>query len=80
MVGAHQGLVQRLINYPKCNSDLLSYYCTIHQNVLCSKLDSGLEEIMKTVMSIINFINFDILLLKHRQFKSILQEVYTAHI
>ncbi|XP_022177036.1 general transcription factor II-I repeat domain-containing protein 2-like [Myzus persicae] len=39
MIGAHQGFVQRLRNDPKCNSDLLSYHCIIHQSVLCCKLD-----------------------------------------
>lgn len=56
IVGNHQGLVQWLRNDPKCNLDLLSYHCIIYQSVLCCKLDSYLEEIMKTVMSIVNFI------------------------
>lgn len=74
MVGAHKRLVQRLINDPKCNSDLLSYHCIIHQSVLCCKLDSGLEEIMKTVMSPVDFIRGKSSL-QHGQFKSLLREV-----
>ncbi|XP_060880484.1 general transcription factor II-I repeat domain-containing protein 2-like [Metopolophium dirhodum] len=58
MIGAHQGFVQRLRNDPKCNSDLLSYHCIIHQSVLCCKLDPCLEKIMKT----------------HRLFKALVQE------
>lgn len=45
MIGAHQGFVQRLRNDPKCNSDLLSYHCIIHQSVLCCKLDPRLEKL-----------------------------------
>jgi len=74
MIGANQGLVQRLKDDPKCNSDVLSYHCIIHQSVLCCKLDSSLEEIMKTVMNIVNFIRAKSSL-QHRQFKLLLQEV-----
>jgi zinc finger BED domain-containing protein 5/7/8/9 len=73
MIGAHQGFVQRLINDPKCNSDLLSYHCIIHQSVLCCKLDPRLEKIMKTVMSIVNFIRAKSSL-QHRLFKALVQE------
>lgn len=70
MIGAHQGFVQRLRNDPKCNSDLLSYHCIIHQSVLCCELDPCLEKIMKTVMSIVNFIRAKSSL-QHRLFKAL---------
>jgi hypothetical protein len=73
MIGAHQGFVQRLRNDPKCNSDLLSYHCIIHQSVLCCKLDPCLEKIMKTVMSIVHFIRAKSSL-QHRLFKTLIQE------
>jgi len=73
MIGAHQGFVRRLRNDPKSNSDLLSYHCIIHQSVLCCKLDPCLEKIMKTVISIVNFIRAKSSL-QHRLFKAILQE------
>lgn len=73
MIGAHQGFVQRLRNDPKCNSDLLSYHCIIHQSVLCCKLDPCLEKIMKSVMSIVNFIRAKSSL-QHRLFKALVQE------
>lgn len=73
MVGKNKGLVNRLITDPKCNENLLSYHCIIHQSVLCCKLSPGLENKMQNVVKITNFIRSKSSL-KHREFKSLLEE------
>lgn len=73
MIGCRKGLVQRLNSDPKCNENLLSYHCIIHQSVLCCTLDPSLQNKMQTVIQIINFIRSKSAL-KHRQFKSLLEE------
>lgn len=65
-------LLKSLKNDPKHNSSLLSYLCIIHQNVLCCKLGSCLEEVMKTAMNIASFTRAKYSL-QHRQFKSVLE-------
>jgi hypothetical protein len=73
MVGSKKGLVQRLIRDPKCNENLISYHCIIHQSVLCCKLNPNLEIVMQEVVKIVNFIRAKSSL-SHRQFKSFLEE------
>lgn len=74
MIGNKKGFVQRLINNPKCNNKIISYHCIIHQSVLCCKLNLNLEATMTQVIKIVNFIRAKSSL-KHRQFKSFLDEV-----
>lgn len=73
MIGCRKGLVQRLSSDPKCNVNLISYHCIIHQSVLCCTLNPNLQSIMQAVIKIINFLRAKSSL-KHRQFKSFLEE------
>ncbi|XP_060845753.1 general transcription factor II-I repeat domain-containing protein 2A-like [Rhopalosiphum padi] len=78
MIGNKKGFVQRLINNPKCNNKIISYHCIIHQSVLCCKLNLNLEATMTQVIKIVNFIRAKSSL-KHRQFKSFLDEVKSQY-
>jgi hypothetical protein len=73
MIGCRKGLVQRLSSDPKCNVNLISYHCIIHQSVLCCTLNPNLQSIMQAVIKIINFLRAKSSL-KHREFKSFLEE------
>ncbi|XP_060846419.1 general transcription factor II-I repeat domain-containing protein 2-like [Rhopalosiphum padi] len=78
MIGNKKSFVQRLINNPKCNNKIISYHCIIHQSVLCCKLNLNLEATMTQVIKIVNFIRAKSSL-KHRQFKSFLDEVKSQY-
>ncbi|XP_068241112.1 general transcription factor II-I repeat domain-containing protein 2B-like [Palaemon carinicauda] len=52
MVGRERGLVARL---KEDNPDMISYYCKIHQSVLCASLGYEYGELMETIMKLVNF-------------------------
>lgn len=74
MVGSKKGLVRLLRSNERCNENLISYHCIIHQTVLCCKLNHNFERIMQEVMKIVNFLRAKSSL-QHRELKSFLEEV-----
>ncbi|XP_055918205.1 protein FAM200A-like [Eupeodes corollae] len=69
MVGNKKGLVHLLRSNERCNQNLISYHCIIHQTVLCCKLNHNFERIMQEVMKIVNFLRAKSSL-QHRELKS----------
>jgi hypothetical protein len=62
-------LFTKQVGYP-----LLGFHCIVHEEALCEKAGlKGLEDVMKTVMKVVNYIVA--LSLKKRQFHSLLSEV-----
>lgn len=53
MIGKENGTVTRM---KKDNFDLLTYYCIIHQSVLCASLSDKHAEVMNTMMKMINYL------------------------
>uniref|UniRef100_UPI00358FEE4E general transcription factor II-I repeat domain-containing protein 2-like n=1 Tax=Myxine glutinosa TaxID=7769 RepID=UPI00358FEE4E len=73
MVGKQRGAV-RLIE-EKVGHPIMKLHCIIHQENLCAKMsNSDLNEVMPTVVKVINFI-VKRSALTHRQFQSLLEEM-----
>ena len=53
MLTRGKGLVGRLV---KDNSNLIKYYCIIHQAVLCASLEDEHLDAMETIMKLVNFL------------------------
>ena len=77
MVGKDKGLIALF----RKNNDIpefFAYHCILHQEQLCCKLKKGgLRDTMEKVVKIVNFIIAHAL--KHRQFKSLLEEYETYY-
>ena len=77
MVGKNKGFIKLLQDH--IGRQVLSFHCIIHQESLCAKMSSlCLNSVMETVIKIVNFIVSRSSLI-HRQFKSLLQEMESAH-
>lgn len=74
MVGTKKRLVHLLNTNAKCNKNLISYHCIIHQTALYYKLNPNLESIMREMIKIVNFL-WEKSLLKHREMKYFLDQV-----
>jgi len=70
MTGRERGLVGRL---KLIQPHLISYHCIIHQSVLCSKLSDEFNDVMGTVMKVVNYIRANSSM-QHRLFKSFLEQ------
>lgn len=71
MVERERGAVARM---KQDNPELISYYCIIHQFVLCSSLSDENAEVMDTMMKIINFLRASSSL-QHHMLREFLREV-----
>lgn len=77
MVGKEKGLIALLRNDPEM-PDFFSYHCILHQEQLCSKLRGG--ELKVTMDSVTRTVNFILAhALKHRQFRSLVEEFQSAY-
>ncbi|XP_065148348.1 general transcription factor II-I repeat domain-containing protein 2-like [Paramisgurnus dabryanus] len=77
MVGKQKGAV-RLIE-EKVGHPIMKLHCIIHQENLCAKMsNSDLNEVMATVVKIVNFI-VKRSSLTHRQFQSLLEEMDSTY-
>ncbi|XP_068240265.1 protein FAM200B-like [Palaemon carinicauda] len=75
MVGRQRGLVARLKEY---NPDMISYYCIIHQSVLCASLGDEYGEVMETIKKLENFLR-STSALQHRLLRTFLTEVNASY-
>lgn len=75
MIGKEKGLVKRIRDK---NAGLLSYQCIIHQTALCGKLSTTLQDVMDSLVKLINFMRSRSAL-QHRQFKEFLSECDSAY-
>uniref|UniRef100_A0A8C4T636 HAT C-terminal dimerisation domain-containing protein n=1 Tax=Erpetoichthys calabaricus TaxID=27687 RepID=A0A8C4T636_ERPCA len=71
MTGKDRGLVTRM---KALQPNLVAYHCIIHQSALCSKLCDELEEVMSTLVKLMNFLRCNSSL-QHRLFHSFLEEM-----
>ena len=60
----------------RTRDDVISYHCIIHQENLAALHSDLLEDVMKDVILVVNFIQS--LALEHRQFRQLLME-YDVH-
>ena len=70
MVGNERGVAARL---KAVCPHLLSYHCIIHNSVLCTKLKGEYNDVMNTVINIVNYLRGKSSL-RHREFKAFLEE------
>lgn len=75
MIGKEKGVVKRIKDK---NSGLISYQCIIHQAALCGKLSATLQEVMNSLVKLINFMRSHSAL-QHRHFKEFLFECDAAY-
>ncbi len=71
MIGKEKGAVQRL---KEEHSDLLTYYCIIHQSVLCASLGEEYSDVMETFMKLVNYLRASSAL-QHHLLRAFLTEV-----
>ncbi|GBL98115.1 hypothetical protein AVEN_84610-1 [Araneus ventricosus] len=72
MTGIHRGATSIL--QKKINREILTFYCIIHQEALCTQTFRGeIVEVMNLVIKVINSILAKALY--HRQFKDFLEEI-----
>lgn len=77
MVGRQKGAVKLIEE--KVGHPIMKIHCILHQENLCAKMsNSDLNEVMATVAKVVNFI-VNRSALTHRQFRSLLEEMDSAH-
>ena len=72
MTGNRIGFATLFKNDTRTRNDLLTYHCIIHQGNLAALHSAFLMEVMKDVITIVNYIKSHALC--HRQFQAILKE------
>ena len=71
MVGRHSGFVKHLRDI---NPTIVAFHCIIHETVLCAKLKDDYNNLMLSVMKLINYLKSKSAL-RHRQLRAFLQKL-----
>ena len=77
MIGKRGGVAALIKQDAEANENMnfSTFHCILHQQVLCTKVLSGLQHVMAVIVRIVNYIKSNSL--NHRQFQTLLDELET---